>query len=257
MSGAALLLVVLSALFGACSEPPLPEPAPLEAPVREIAPSKGPAPATVQEDRPPTPPIPPPALLPDPEVGPNSVRATVRVIDLDGRPVPGMAPIATVDASAFQRPLATGPLTGPDGRTTFAFPGDQHVFIRAWDPNMKYFANNFYEALPEEGALDEVLDIVMVQGARLEVLLYGPDSQPLANQPVQIMLIHPTQGPWWPARAKTDPIGLAVFETVPAGEFTVEFHVEPGLHTELSGIALRPGGVKDLGKLLLQQGAAS
>jgi hypothetical protein len=181
----------------------------------------------------------------------------MRVVDLNGMPVAGMAPIATVEANAFQQPVATGPLTGPDGLTRFAFPGDQHLFLRAWDPKMKFFANNFYEALPDEGTLDEVLDIVMVEGARLEVLLYGPDSQPLVKQSVSMMMIHPSQGPWWPSRAQTDELGLAVFSNLPAGEFTIDWHVEPGLHTELPGVALRPGGVKDLGKLLLQQEAAS
>ena len=93
----------------------------------------------------------------------QSIYADMTVVDLEGRPLAGMMPIATLNANAFDRPVASGALTDEKGHSTFVVPRqNQRVFLRAWDPELKYFPNNFYEMPVAEGSRTAPLRISMV-----------------------------------------------------------------------------------------------
>ncbi|MCX5757789.1 MAG: hypothetical protein NTU83_04655 [Candidatus Hydrogenedentes bacterium] len=63
-------------------------------------------------------------------------------MDLEGKPVRGMIPIATREANAFDEPLVRGEPTKEDGSSVFVIPSDQRLFLRMWDPALRHFANN-------------------------------------------------------------------------------------------------------------------
>jgi len=190
----------------------------------------------------------------EPAVTPPSgmLEATVRVIDLDGAPLAHMAPIATREPNAFDTPVATGSATGPDGMGTIRFAGDQHLFLRAWDPGLTYFPNNFYEVLPGGNTIDSQLTVQMAPAASLEAQFVLPSGEPAANQPVGLMLMHPTRGPWFPAESQTDAGGNAEFTHLPAGSYVMRFKVESGPRLEYPETPLPPGNSVNLGVLALQ-----
>lgn len=180
------------------------------------------------------------------------VVARVHVAGLDGDPLPGMLPVATTTPNAFEEPVATGPPTDATGWSTLELPPGEQVYLRAWAPQLDYFANNFF-AVPamREDAAGE-FTVTMAPAGAIEGTFFGIGEAALAGRTVEAMLHHPTRGPWWPARARTGAAGHAVFEPVPPGEFRVEFRVE-GLGTaSLPGVAIRPGGRTDLGKVRLE-----
>ena len=181
------------------------------------------------------------------EPAPAVVSGSMRVVDRQGTPLAGMAPIATRQPNAFDAPVATGPLTGPDGRGRIAFPGDARLYLRAWDPELGYFPNNFYDILPDTGDVTDEMVIEMVPAAALLVLLQQADGRPLADADVAMMMIHPTRGPWWPAEARTSSEGVAAFTRVPPGAFTLRFKTGDGALLEVPEAALPPGQTTDLG----------
>ena len=225
-----LALVIIGAL-AACSG-------------KEAPPAPSPTPAATAESAPATPATPARAL--------NTVRSQVRTVDLQGEPLPGMTPIATLQPNAFDEPIATGPLTNAEGRTELLFPGDQQVCVRAWDPDLHYFANNFVEVLPNTGDATGEITIIMVPGAAIHATLLLPDGAPAANRNAGMMMFHPTRGPWWPSEANTDAQGHALFQNLPAGRFMLKFKVDTGESIELPDISLGPASENDLGVVTLQ-----
>jgi len=184
---------------------------------------------------------------------PRSIRAPVRVVDLGGKPAPGIIPIATRQANAFDQPFSKGELTGPDGRSSLSIHPGEHVFVRGWDPTLTKFANNYIEVLPVHGnAIDEMV-LVMVSGAALEAVLLTPDGIPAAHAEVRLMMIHPTEGPWWPDKAVTDKDGLARFDAAPAGKFTIEISAEDVGQTALADVTLPPESTVQLGPIVLEK----
>ena len=181
----------------------------------------------------------------------NYSRATVIAVDLQGKPVPGVFPIATQSANALDKPIAQGQLTSPDGTSVIDIPKGQNLFIRAWDPAFQKFANNFWEVLPSDGEVDEDMLIQMVEGATLEATLLAPDGQPVANENVGLMLFHPTQGPWWPGQGDTDDTGLINFGRVPAGQYTLKLKALASGQIELGSVMISPGESANLGVITL------
>jgi hypothetical protein len=200
----------------------------------------------------PPPPAPAPAPAPADSAQPATVTGYLKVVDLGGTPLAGMAPIASRQPNAFDPPVATGALTGADGTCSFQFPGDMRLYLRAWDPNLNFFPNNYYDAIPNSGNVTNVLVVTMVPAASLVVTLLGTDGAPLANTNVGLMMFHPALGPWWPADADTDAAGVAHFEKIPAGEYTLKLKAVTGGVLEVPTVPLRPGGKADLGVLPLQ-----
>ncbi len=219
--------VLLLLLLGACGG---------DAPPEEAATLPAPAP---------TPKAPPP------EPGPVYVTGHVKAVDLDGNALANMAPVVTSRPNAFDRPLATGPLTGEDGLTTFQFPGNQKVYVRAWDPELARFPNNYYDILPGGGETDTLV-VVMVQGASIEALLLLPAGEAAANDNVGLMMFHPTEGPWWPTEADTGLDGAVRFPKVPAGTYVLRLKTASGHAVEIPEVHLPPGAEVDLGTVTLR-----
>lgn len=188
----------------------------------------------------------------DPRGGQGTpVLARVLVVDGDNAPVSGMLPIASKQPNAFDPPLALGSPTGADGRGALSLAGEEVVYVRAWDPSLQRFANNFYEVYPGAGAETELMRIVMVEGASLEAVLEGPSGVAAAEVTVDLMLYHPTRGAWWPARAVTSASGKVVFPLVPAGTYTARLEAGGLGRIEVPDVTLPPGGNTSLGALRL------
>lgn len=203
----------------------------------------------------PTPtPVPAESPAPAPEASADDAArllGRIRAVDLDGDPLPGMVPIATTAPNAFDAPIAQGAPTDANGDGALWLPPEARVFVRAWDPAMARFANNFYDVLPAEHGETELMVIQMVEGCAVTLRVADDRGQPLAGAAVELMMLHPTQGPWWPARAEADAGGTVQFPRVPAGAYG--FRVEAdGRALDLPQRMLPPGGTVDLGELRLQ-----
>jgi len=178
--------------------------------------------------------------------------ARVLVVDFDGNPLENMLPIATAKPNAFDKPIASGQPTGADGRGYVTIPTGQWVYVRAWDPVGRVFANNYYDVLPGKAETTDVMEIVMVPGASLSAVLVDGGGAPFADTPVGMMMSHPTRGPWWPAESRTNSVGKVVFESVPAGQYQITLEAATGEQIDLPEVSLPPGGSADLGPVALQ-----
>jgi len=176
----------------------------------------------------------------------------MRVVDLEGNPLSNMVPIATRSANAFEKPLAQGQPTGKDGTGSLMTPNDVWVYVRAWDPAKRMFANNYYDVPPGEARQTEVMEIVMAPGAVLRAEILDSEGKPVAGQPVGIMMEHPTQGPWWPDESRTDQTGRIEFKSVPPGRFTITFETRDGRQVQVPEVALMPGGSADIGPAVVR-----
>jgi hypothetical protein len=173
-------------------------------------------------------------------------------MDMNGTPLPNMLPIASTQPNAFNKPLVTGQPTGDDGRGYLTIPSDQWLYVRAWDPTNRMFANNYFDVLPGKAETTDVMEIVMLPGASLSAVVVDGSGTPIGDSAVGMMMSHPTRGPWWPAESRTDEKGKVVFESVPAGKYQVTLETPAGQQIELPEVALPPGGSADLGPVALQ-----
>lgn len=190
---------------------------------------------------------------PAPQGGdPAMAAGEMLIVDLEGKPVANIVPIAANTPNAFEPPVARGEPSNAAGRTTIAFPADQHLYLRGWDVTQKLFANNYIEVLPDQPGWIEEQQLVMAPGATLRAKLVLPGGVPAANTPVRIMMAHPTEGPWWPAQGQTDADGFVVFPSVAPGQFDIRFTLPGGEHGVMPGVALPPGGHGDAGTVQLQ-----
>ena len=192
-----------------------------------------------------------PTVLPESQSEPGMLLGRVRIVDLDGAPIPNMVPIATTLANAFEAPIAQGAPSDADGHGALWLPPDARVFVRAWDPTLERFANNFYDVLPAEGGETDLMTIQMIEGCAVTLRIATTDGRPLANTNIELMMLHPSQGPWWPARGTTDDSGTIHFERVPAGQYGFRIEAE-GHALDLPSRMLPPGGAIDFGELRLQ-----
>jgi len=179
------------------------------------------------------------------------------IVDLEGKPLPGLYAIATLTANAFGPPVAHGSSAGADGISTIELPRDQPLFVRVWDPTFAYFTNSIVEIPAGSEPLPQGERLVAAPAAALTVLLLSPAGVPVpAGQPVQALLSHPQRGPWWPARGQVDQEGRATFLQVPPGEFSISFSVDQLGQAEPGVLALPPRAVVDMGTVLLEPKAA-
>lgn len=187
-----------------------------------------------------------------PELEPATVQgvhARVRVVDLEGNPLPGMRPIASAQPNAFDAPVSSGPPTDLEGRSAFDFPGDRVLYVRAWDPLLGWFPNNYYTVMPNTGSVTDEMTVVLAPASRLSARLYGSDGAPLEEVPVRLMLLHPTEGPWWPVETATGAEGALDLPNLPAGEYAL--HVAVGdQELEVPAVKLPPGKEAALGDLI-------
>ena len=183
----------------------------------------------------------------------EAVTARVLVVDLDDEPLAGVHPIATTAPNAFRAPAVTGPPTDAHGRADMGLPPNARLYIRAWDPEMRYFANNYFDMPPAEaGTHTALMCVVMVRSASLACVLIGADGRPAANTNVGLMMFHPTKGPWWPDEGDTDATGAIHFPAVPAGAYTLKLKALGAGMIDVPGVELPPGGHKNLGIIELR-----
>lgn len=179
------------------------------------------------------------------------VEVSIVVVDVDGQPLSGMQPIATLQPNAFDTPIARGAPTEIEGRGTIMVPANKRVFVRAWDPALRYFANNYLEVLPSSGGTTDTFKVQMVRGGALAATVYYDTGELVVGTPVSLMLSHPTHGPWWPDEATPDSRGRVVFRSVPPGEFTARIEVPGKGSIELPNVTVIPGGNTEMGALQL------
>ena len=193
-----------------------------------------------------------PAEMQDEAAGPVSISAPIRVVTLAGAPLPNMMPIATLLPNAFDEPVAKGPLTNAAGESRIRFPATEKVALRAWDPELRYFPNNFYDVLPGTGTVTETLVVTMVESGAVEALLMMPDGRPARGENTGLMMFHPVHGPWWPAEADANERGEVVFRRVPPGNFVLRLRVASGAAIEVAETFIPPGDTAHLGIVYLQ-----
>ncbi|MCL4217428.1 MAG: hypothetical protein KJ052_10560, partial [Candidatus Hydrogenedentes bacterium] len=205
------------------------------------------------ETSPPTSPAEQPEAQEQPEASPGSpVQAEVTVVDLKGQPLANILPIATANPNAWDNPIATGGPTDSEGKTRIVVPVGEWLCLRAWDPSLRYFANNYYEILPVLGDHIEPMTIIMAQSASFELRLLRADGQPAANETVRLVLFHPSQGPWWPAESTSDAEGKVRFDAVPPGQFLMRLEATGGGQIDIPDVTLPPGSSVKMGDVTLQ-----
>lgn len=247
-AGSAIWLLACLVLCAACSCRDREQPAPASSPI---------APVVQPPEAPPTPQaptIPPASASVEGEATKSEafLTAKMRVASLAGEPLAGMAPIATLQPNAFDKPIATGALTNAEGLGEIRFPADQKVALRAWDPELGYFPNNFLEVMPNTGVITEVLEVTMVQAGIVFVVLKLPDGSPVRNENAGIMLFHSVYGPWWPSDSYTNAQGEVVFPSVPPGKFVLRLKIASGPSIEVAETYIAPGEPTNLGTIQLQ-----
>jgi len=174
------------------------------------------------------------------------------VVDLAGKPLARMAPILSRTPNALDEPLAIGPPTEADGTGSVRATVEGTVFLRAWDPELDLYPNNFYEILQTSGTVARDMTITMVPASNLAVRVFAPNGTPLADATLHLMLIHPERGPWWPSETTTNRGGMAIFEKIPPGSFSLVFRDESGRTRELGMTNLPPAGLAQVGEVRLQ-----
>ena len=205
------------------------------------------------EASPPVPPTEQPAAEEQPEAGLHSpVQAEVTVVDLKGQPLANILPIATANPNAWDNPIATGGPTDNEGKTRIVVPVGEWLCLRAWDPSLRYFANNYYEILPVLGDHIEPMTIIMAQSASFELRLLRADGQPVASETVRLVLFHPSQGPWWPAENTSGAEGKVRFDAVPPGQFLMRLEAAGGGQIDIPDVTLPPGSSVKMGDVTLQ-----
>jgi hypothetical protein len=182
---------------------------------------------------------------------PALFHAPVKVVNREGDPLPGIVPIATRSANAFDSPLAEGRPTGPDGLSGIRLSLTEKIAIRAWDPSLFFFPNNFYDVLPGSGNPQKPLVITMVEAAAVEAELILPDGRPAAHENTGLMMFHPVHGPWWPADGESNEKGEVIFRKVPPGSFILRLKVASGPTLETGEQFIAPGEHTHLGRLQL------
>ena len=173
----------------------------------------------------------------------------VKIVDLEGNPLPNTVPVAVAQPNAFEKPVALGEPANDKGEATLYIPPDKRLYIRGWDFSNQMFANNYYDVFPGPVTEPGVMKLVMVLGGTLRAELITPDGTPVAAEKVALMMYHPTNGPWWPTEATTDQKGVVVFGPVPAGIFSMKLRTDSAASAETGQITIQPNGLQDLGRL--------
>lgn len=241
-------LILMALALGGCTDPEPGETAPdaTAPPAVEATPAKDEA-SAVEGGKDAA-----PAPVENTGEAPATLYARIRVVDIQGEPLPGMTPIVTRQPNAFDEPVASGISTNLEGKGSIRFKTGEQRYLRAWDPALRYFPNNFYEVLPGGNSLEGELTIQMAPSANLEAQFFLPSGEPVREESVALMLYHPTRGPWWPAESNTDAEGVATFPNVPPGAFVFRFQVESGARLEHPQTPLPPAADVNLGALTLQ-----
>ncbi|MGC9054223.1 MAG: hypothetical protein ACP5KS_10095 [Candidatus Hydrogenedens sp.] len=187
--------------------------------------------------------------VPNTSASSSWVFGKIMIINSAGMPLENMAGIATEKPNAFDEPIARGNLSGPDGISTIQIPKNKGVFIRAWDPILHYFPNNYFEIPPTDADSLEDMQVLMLEASIIELQLFDKDDQPVKNENVGLMMFHPKLGPWWPCDGHTDEAGNIHFKPIPAGMYNLRLKTERGMILEIKEIKIPPASTIDLGKI--------
>lgn len=179
----------------------------------------------------------------------QKVYGKVIIVDSSGAPVEKVGAIATFKPNAFDEPFAWGNLSGKDGISEIWVPKNTHMYIRAWDPELRYFPINFYEIPPTDADALEEMTIKMMESAVVEMTLIDFEDKAIANENVGLMMIHHKYGAWWPCQGYTDSSGNVVFKPLPPGIFDLRIKTERGIILEIKEVSLPPGSHTVLGKI--------
>lgn len=198
------------------------------------------------------PPPPPAAQDVNSQPAPDGPVVRLYAVDLDGNPLPGMLPIATRKANAFDTPVVYGDKTGADGLAGVVLPRTDRLWVRAWDPELNWFAVNVYDVVANVGNETELMTIQMARAGSLSVVLQDSDGVLLSGKNVGLRMSHPTRGPWWHAEGKTDAAGRVTFAKVPPGEYLIGMTLESGERAEWGVTRINPGATVDLGSAAVQ-----
>lgn len=190
-----------------------------------------------------------PAQFSNTETANPWVVGKITILNSAGMPLENMAGIATEKPNAFDEPIARGNLSGPDGVSTIQIPKNKGVFIRAWDPILHYFPNNYFEIPPTDADSLEDMQVLMLEASIIELQLFDKDDQPVVNENVGLMMYHPKLGPWWPCDGHTDETGNIQFRPVPAGMYNLRLKTERGMILEIKEIKIAPATTVNLGKI--------
>jgi len=230
--------VLLSLIFHSCS------PKKTETPPTVSAPEK-----VSVENPPPTKTEKQPTQVTSTETTHPWVVGKITILNSAGMPLENMAGIATEKPNAFDEPIARGNLSGSDGISTIQIPKNKRVFIRAWDPILHYFPNNYFEIPPTDADSLEDMQVLMLEASVIELQLFDKDEQPVVNENVGLMMFHPKLGPWWPCDGHTDESGNIQFKPIPAGMYNLRLKTERGMILEIKEIKIPPASTINLGKI--------
>ncbi len=177
------------------------------------------------------------------------VTGKVFIIDSTGKPLENIASIATEKPNAFDEPIARGNLSGPDGVSIIQIPKNKAVFIRAWDPILHYFPNNYFEIHPTDADYLEDMQVLMLEASAIEFQLFDEEDQPVMGENVGLMMYHPKLGPWWPCDGHTDMEGNIQFKPIPPGMYNLRIKTERGMILEIKEVKIPPASTINLGKI--------
>lgn len=197
---------------------------------------------------------PPPSAIDSasPQSTPDGPVVRLYAVDLDGNPLPGMLPIATYEANAFGAPVVYGDKTGADGLTGVVLPRTDRLWVRAWDPELNWFAVNVFDVVANVGNETDLLTVQMARAGSLSAALHDSDGEAHTSKSVGLRMSHPTRGPWWHADGETDGSGRVTFAKVPPGEYLIGITLTSGERAEWGVTRINPGTAVDLGAAAAQ-----
>ncbi|MCX8063647.1 MAG: hypothetical protein N3G21_00555 [Candidatus Hydrogenedentes bacterium] len=179
----------------------------------------------------------------------KKIYGKVFIVDSRGVPLEKIGAIATFKPNAFDEPFAWGTLSGKDGVSEIWVPRNTHLYIRAWDPELRYFPNNFYEIPPTDADALEDMTINMMESSAIEINLVDSEDKTIKNENVGLMMVHPKYGAWWPCDGYTDGEGNVIFKPLPPGLFDLIIKTERGIILEIKKVSLPPNTYTVLGKV--------
>lgn len=178
---------------------------------------------------------------------------SVRIVDADSVPLAGMVPVATDGPSLISKTISKGSTTDADGAAQLKFPKGNWVYVRGTDPNGNMVSSNYLEIqagdAPEP---DEAIQLSMNATATVTAALQRADGSPVANEAVQLLMMHPAHGKWWQVEGATDAAGTARFTGLPSGVYALKLEFLDATSAAVREVVLTGGEVKDLGVVSAQ-----
>ncbi len=178
---------------------------------------------------------------------------SVRIVDADSAPLAGMVPVAMDGPSPISKTISKGSTTDADGAARLSFPKGNWVYVRGTDPDGNMVSSNYLDIQPGDAPeSDEAINLSMNATATVTAALQRGDGSPIANEAVQLLMMHPAHGKWWQVEGVTDATGTARFTGLPAGVFALKWEFLDQSTAAVREVVLSGGEVKDLGAVSAQ-----